>query len=355
MNFENENFIINPHFKFKELISDKVEGFSVSSLLDIFIDKEGDVILAVPYFDIKNPYSKEFNISLISLKDKKEKRKLKGHIARFKVIKYFYDKYANKKYLVSSDRKNKVIIWDINDNYNKLYECLIEYDNSINDILMLFNNAQTYLVTAPLSANGATKVINLKFLKESKINSTIELSESKGFIKYNLSYWYNEKSNTHYIIQAGKNKIIINEYQNKEKYAEINTSNEYPNNISSLVYYTNNKSFLIIVSNFGLIIIYDLLNKNIMKEIKIEKAYLINVIKWNDNFCVTINANKKSIILVDMNCYKIINSVEIKEIFGHERFLRKVRHPIYGEALISIGNDYKIKLYIDNNYKKYLK
>ena len=97
------------------------------------------------------------------------------------------------------------------------------------------------------------------------------------------------------------------------------------------------------------------MKKDLMKEIKIEKAYLINVIKWNDNFCVTINANKKSIILVDMNCYKIINSVEIKEIFGHERFLRKVRHPIYGEALISIGNDYKIKLYIDNNYKKYLK
>ena len=54
MDFENENFSTNPHFKFKEIISDKAEGYSVSSLFDIFIDNEGDVILAFPYFDINS-------------------------------------------------------------------------------------------------------------------------------------------------------------------------------------------------------------------------------------------------------------------------------------------------------------
>ena len=220
---------------------------------------------------------------------------------------------------------------------------------------MLFINNQLYLVITSLSVNGATKVINLNFSKGTKINSIIELSESQGFTKFSLSYWHNEKSNNYYIIQTGKNKVLINEYQNKEKYDEFITSNEYPNNISSLVYIKNNNNFLLICSNFGLIIIYDLLNKNIFKEIKIENAYLINVIKWNENYFVTIDANKKSIILIDMNCYKIINLVKIKEIFGHERFLRKVRHPIYGEALISIGNDYKIKLYIDKNIEKNIK
>ena len=43
--------------------------------------------------------------------------------------------------------------------------------------------------------------------------------------------------------------------------------------------------------------------------------------------------------------------VEIKEIFSHERFIRKVKHPLYGEALISVGNDYKIKLFINKNYE----
>ena len=109
MNFDNENFIINPHFKFKEIISDKVEGYSVSSLFDIFIDNDEEVILAMPYFDIKNPYSKDFNISLIGLKDNKEKMKLKGHIARYKVIKCFYDKYTNKNILFLRIEKIKLL------------------------------------------------------------------------------------------------------------------------------------------------------------------------------------------------------------------------------------------------------
>ena len=78
---------------------------------------------------------------------------------------------------------------------------------------------------------------------------------------------------------------------------------------------------------------------------------MINIIKWNENIFVTINANKKAILLIDSNNNKIINSVEIKEIFSHERYIRKVKHPLYGEALISVGNDYKIKLFINKNYE----
>lgn len=348
MDFENENFSTNPHFKFKEIISDKAEGYSVSSLFDVFIDNEGDVILAFPYFDIKNPTSKDFHISLVSLKDNKEKKKLEGHIARFKVIKYFYNKDTDKKYLISSDRKNKVIIWDINNNYSILFEQIIECKNNINDLLMLFINQKIYLATTP-SSEDPTKIINLNFEKESKIESLIEIEESKGFNKNSLNHWYNEKTNNNYIIQTGKNKILISEYQDKEKYASIDTSDEYPYNINSIIYTKGNKDYLVICSSFGLIIIYDLLNKNIFKEIKL-KSYLCNIIKWKEDLFMTINGEKKNILFIDMINYKIINSVEIKEIFSHERYLRKVRHPVYGEALISVGNDYKIKLYIDMNY-----
>ena len=59
---------------------------------------------------------------LIILKNNEEKKRLEGHIARFKVIKYFYDEISDKKYLLSSDRKNKIIIWDINNNYSKVFE-----------------------------------------------------------------------------------------------------------------------------------------------------------------------------------------------------------------------------------------
>ena len=226
---------------------------------------------------------------------------------------------------------------------------MIEFKNSINDILILFYNKEIFIITAPLSENEATKIINLNSEKNFEIISESEIFDSKGFAKFSLSFWHNKKLNEYYIIQTGKNKIIINELQTKELYASINTSENYPNNISSLIYNKSYKDLLLIASNFGLIIIYDLINKKIFQEIKISNAYLINVIKWNENIFITINANKKSILLIDANNNKVINSVEIKEIFGHERFIRKVRHPLYGEALISVGNDYKIKLYINKN------
>ena len=115
--------------------------------------------------------------------------------------------------------------------------------------------------------------------------------------------------------------------------------------MGSIVYTRNNIDYLCFSSQFGLIIIYDLLNRNIVKRIEIENAFLINIVKWNHKYLLTIDDNKKSIIVIDLYNNKIISLIKIPEIFSHERYLRKVIHPLYGESLISIGNDWKIKLY----------
>ena len=71
MNFENDIFLTNPFFKFKEIITEKSEGFGSSSLFELYKDKKGDTYLFSPFFDIRNPYLHQYHISLISLKDKK--------------------------------------------------------------------------------------------------------------------------------------------------------------------------------------------------------------------------------------------------------------------------------------------
>jgi hypothetical protein len=96
MNFEGMKFTTNPNFKFKEYITDISEGYGTSSLFEVFIDKEGDTILASPYIDITNPYSHQYHISLISLMNNKEKKKLIGHIDRLKVIRYFINSDTKK-------------------------------------------------------------------------------------------------------------------------------------------------------------------------------------------------------------------------------------------------------------------
>ena len=119
--------------------------------------------------------------------------------------------------------------------------------------------------------------------------------------------------------------------------------------MGSIVYKKDNKDYLAFSSTFGLIIIYDLLNKTQIKAIKLDKSYLINIVKWNEKYLLTIDINKKRILIICLNNNKIITSIEISQIFSHERYVKKLIHPLYGESLISIGNDYKMKLFVNKN------
>ena len=349
MNFEQLNFKKNPKFQFKEIISDKREGFGTSSLFEIFKDKKDEIYIAAGYFDIKNPKSKEYHISLISLKDNQEKKKLEMLNSRLKVIRYFINpNEKDEAYLVCADRNSKIYIWDINNDYKKVYEKQLSYNHNISDILMIFVNNNKYIVISSTDKESYTIVLNIKEEEEEKQNQNeIRIDNSYGIKIYNLSYWYNEYNNNHYIIHCGQCKVLINEFQNKEKdnYATIDTGEEYPVNLGSIVFKRNNMDFLCFSSQFGLIIIYDLLNKSLVKKFVIKKAYLINVVKLNENYLIIIDDNKKSIIVIDVIMNKIISFIKIKEIFSHERYMRKTIHPLYGESLISIGNDWKIKLY----------
>ena len=348
MNFERENFLTNPFFKFKEIITEKNEGFGTSSMFEVIKHKNGETYLLSPYLDIKNPYSHFYHISLISLKDNQEKQRLEGHIDRIKVIRHFIDQKTSKEYLISVDRKFKIIVWFINDNFSKIFNKIIKFGNLINDVLMFFINGKIFIAVSAMTTNGYTKIININ-----DNNEVYEIKDSWGLIIYNLSYWYNKNDENHYIIQCGKCKIIINEYQDKGEYDKIETPNNYPINLGSIVYTRNKRDYLSFSSTFGLIYIYDLLDKNEVKKFDINKSFLINIVKWNEKYLITIDINIRRILIIDLDINKIINSIKIKQIFSHERFVRKIIHPLYGEALMSIGNDYKVKLYININYKKY--
>ena len=79
---------------------------------------------------------------------------------------------------------------------------------------------------------------------------------------------------------------------------------------------------------------------------------MVNIVKWNEKYLLTIDVHKKRILIISLDIYKIVCSIVIPQIFSHERYVKKLIHPLYGESLISIGNDYKIKLYVNNFFDK---
>ena len=49
-----------------------------------------------------------------------------GHIDRIKVIRYFINRNTNDEYLISADRKSKIIVWYINNNFSKIFDSIMD-------------------------------------------------------------------------------------------------------------------------------------------------------------------------------------------------------------------------------------
>ena len=49
--------------------------------------------------------------------------------------------------------------------------------------------------------------------------------------------------------------------------------------------------------------------------------------------------------------YKIKSKVLCPEFF-FDRFIKKVDHPLYGESILSVGIDWKIKLFVNRNISR---
>ena len=60
---------------------------------------------------------------------------------------------------------------------------------------------------------------------------------------------------------------------------------------------------------------------------------------------------RRILVLDTDNDYNIVSKVLCPEMY-FDRFIRKVYHPIYGESILSVGIDWKIKLFTNRNIIK---
>ena len=160
---------------------------------------------------------------------------------------------------------------------------------------------------------------------------------------YYLLSWHNRKNNRYYIIQFSFLKILINDLFDNEIYYELVQEPE-TDHFSGFVYTRNNYDYLISSSENGNINIWDLFTKKIFKVINVNKCLLAHIIQWNENYVLVADFNNKSFIIVDldeeelMSIYNIEHTKEVK-------CIKKIKHPKYGESLLSSSKDNSIKLW----------
>ena len=335
----NYEFVKDPkNLKYK---SDLISSNSDSGYNDIFE-------IYISYKDnqeyIVSPNYKNFNLNIFNLRNNQKILSLQKHENSIRTIRYFINNKNKNEYLISADSNQKVIIWDITNNYNIKYIIDTKYASDIYSCLLVFpeNMNDNFIVTSTycMSKNNeeaSTKVYSFndcKFIKY--INNTSDIH-----IYYLLS-WYNKNNNQYYIIQFSKNKILINNLISDELYSElINIPEGY--HYSGVLYYKDNKDYLCSSSTNGYLNIWDLYEKKIYKNINTNGSNLAHVINWNNKYIIAVDINKKSFKIIEIENNSIY---DIKNDNKHKLYcIKKVNHPIYGESLLSVTNDKVIKLW----------
>ena len=295
---------------------------------------------------IISPNNNNYNLDIFNLLDNKKILSLEGHKNDIRTIRYFINKNNHKinEYLISGDNSKIVIIWDITNNYNIKYQIDTKYGEEIYSCLLIFphNNNDNYIITSTFNKSddndkSATKIYSLnngQFIKY--INNT-----NQNAIYYLLS-WYNKKNNKYYIIQLAYYKIIINNFLEDKLYSELIQQPESYHQ-SGFIYHRN-KDYLCSSSNNGYINIWDLYNKNIFKIINTNNCYLCHIIEWNNKYIIVADYYNKSFKIIDLDEYKIISNIGGQHKDG-VICIKKIYHPIYGESLLSCGNDKCIKFW----------
>jgi len=297
---------------------------------------------------IISPNINNYNLDIFNLLDNKKILSLEGHKNNIRTIRYFINKnniYNINEYLISGDYNKIVIIWDITNNYNIKYRIDTKYGDNIYSCLLIFpnNNNDNYIITSTFNKTddndkSATKIFSLnngQFIKY--INNS-----NQNAIYYLLS-WYNKKNNKYYIIQFAYKKIIIHNLLEDELYSELIQEPE-DNHLSGFIYNRNNNDYLCSSSYNGYINIWDLFNKKIFKIINTNKCQLAHIIEWNNKYIIVADYNNKSFKIIDLDENKIISDIGGQHT-NRVACIKKIYHPIYGESLLSSGQDKYIKLW----------
>ena len=348
-NLEHNEFIrkINYKFekdpqdlKFRQNINDTNASYGWNDIFEVYISRKDNKEYLV------SPNNNNYKLDVISLLENKITVSLKGHNNHIRTIRYFINNINSEEYLISADNDIIVIIWEITYNFNIKFKINTNYSDNIYSCLLLFDliNENNYIVTssyAQLDDNekSATKLYSLENGQLIKYIS----HTNKNAIYYLLS-WYNKNNNKYYIIQFSFKAILINSVVDDELYCELVQEPE-DNHLSGFIFnLDDNTDYLCSSSYNGYINLWDLFNKSIYKVINTNECVLSNIIPWNNQYIIVADYDNNSFKIIDIEKGKIV-----KDISGQHTdkvpCVKKIYHPLYGESLLTAGQDNTIKLW----------
>ena len=310
----NENFIQNPiNLKYNEILTTNHSNAGKLSNFEVFTGSKDNI----PYLVYHNEIN--FNLEVMRLTDNTIVHFLKKHTGKITVINY-YKKNNDNEYLLSCDLNKLVVIWEIQNNFNIKSSIQEEYAGVIWDAHLLLDlNNKDYIL---LSSGKKEESIKLYELKDNNCHFIKNIFGTKENItNYMIPWFYNFK---YYVINFYNDISIHNIFEN-ECYAKLTV--EKSSYFCGFIY---NKNYLCANDRTNnLLRIWDLINKNIVKEIKYDGELGREIIQWNNTY--TIIACKYSVIIINLEKGEMISKISIKRCIGG---VKKIYLDRAGECLI---------------------
>ena len=354
MSFDHVAFKINPNLYFKSVVSEKCDCLGGNCNFEVFKNKNDQkTYLIAPYFDITNIMELKFTLKIISLEDNKIVKELEGHEDRILNVRYFYNEITQKQYLVSADKKNFVIVWEITDDYKLLKKLEFKFEGFIYSNVLFFKNDSIYLITSSIGHQGCVKILDI-----TKNDPPEDITSTKDFPIYFMTLYQNKTNTKNYLILNGKKKIkiiqIFPENENEDLFIkEFTTEEKKFYNLGGLIYNFNNYDYYICSNTNGTFVIINLeIMEQVGDDIKFDGLHFYNVVEWNEKYLLFLDPYNRRVNVLDINDHKIKSKMVFPEL-KYPRYMKKVIHPIYGEALLAIGVDFKINLYVNRSITKF--
>ena len=332
----------------QDIVTTNTKG-GLNDIFEVFTSLKDKTLFLV------SPNKNNFNLDLITLIDNKLKISLKGHLKKVTNVRYFLNNFTNEDYLISADESGIVNLWDISNNYSKKYSIDTNYNDIIYSCLLVFTNNENfessnndnkgYIITSTYGISDENEKSSTKiYSMENNGEFMNYFSNTNNNSIYYLLSWFNKKNNKYYIIQFSHMKIFVNNLLEEELYAEL-TQEQKLSHYSGFIYEIDeNKCYLFSSSKNGFINVWNLYKKNLVHNINVNGSILCHIIQWDDKYAIVADYNGKSFKIIDIQSYYIVKDIN----GGHNKevkTIKKINHPIYGDSLLSAGNDYTIKLW----------
>ena len=266
-----------------------------------------------------------------------------GNIINFR---HCLDKIKYRDLLMTiSVKENNLKVWDAN-----IIECIFNIKrNILNDFILgcfLIENDHINIIIK----NHSSKLISIYDLNGNKINKIDFPCEYSNDSTFYIDTYYDSKLSKNYIITGNREDMISFDYNELKLYKyyleeiDVTSDKKKFKFYNSLIIYEDKEIVKLIGACLsGFITIWNFHSRQLIKYIFIADEALYSLLLWNKQFLFVGYSGNENLKLIDLKTNTIIKSYK-----AHKKgtfTIKKINYPIYGECVISMGDDFQIKIW----------